>query len=61
MPDMESVDATPSGPATPAAEQKSMTIPERVTCWDEYFLNIAKVVATKSKDPRCAVGAVIVS
>jgi dCMP deaminase len=29
--------------------------------WDEYFLNIAKAVSTKSKDPKCAVGAVIAS
>ncbi len=30
-------------------------------CWDEYFLNIAKAVSIKSKDPKCPVGAVIVS
>jgi dCMP deaminase len=29
--------------------------------WDEYFLAIAETVARKSKDPRCQVGAVIVS
>ena len=28
--------------------------------WDEYFLNIAKVVATRSTCPRRAVGAVLV-
>jgi dCMP deaminase len=38
-----------------------MSIPVRVETWDEYFLNIAKVVSIKSKDPRCSVGAVIVS
>lgn len=27
--------------------------------WDEYFINIAKVVALKSKDPSTKVGAVI--
>jgi deoxycytidylate deaminase len=32
-----------------------------VDSWDEYFLNIAKVVSIKSKDPKCPVGAVIVS
>jgi dCMP deaminase len=35
--------------------------PEHVDNWDEYFLWIAEVVAIKSKDPRCSVGAVIVS
>lgn len=29
--------------------------------WDVYFLSIAETVARKSKDPRCQVGAVIVS
>ncbi len=29
--------------------------------WDQYFLNIARAVAWKSKDPKCQVGAVIVS
>lgn len=29
--------------------------------WQEYFLGIAKAVAQKSKDPRCSVGAVVVS
>jgi len=29
--------------------------------WDQYFHNMARVVAQKSKDPRCRVGAVIVS
>jgi dCMP deaminase len=29
--------------------------------WDVYFLAIAETVARKSKDPRCQVGAVIVS
>ena len=28
--------------------------------WDEYFLNIAKAVATRSTCPRASVGAVIV-
>jgi dCMP deaminase len=35
--------------------------PEHVDSWDEYFLWIAEAVAIKSKDPRCSVGAVIVS
>jgi deoxycytidylate deaminase len=29
--------------------------------WDQYFLNIARAVAWKSKDPKCQVGAGIVS
>lgn len=29
--------------------------------WQTYFLGIAKAVAKKSKDPRCSVGAVVVS
>jgi len=29
--------------------------------WQAYFLGIAKAVAKKSKDPRCSVGAVVVS
>jgi len=35
--------------------------PEHVESWDEYFLWIAEAVAIKSKDPKCSVGAVIVS
>jgi dCMP deaminase len=29
--------------------------------WDEYFLTIAEIVACKSKDPNCQVGAVLVT
>src|SRR5215831_18324359 len=29
--------------------------------WDEYFLNVAGAISRKSKDPKCRVGAVIVS
>ena len=32
-----------------------------VPSWDEYFLAIGHVVKLKSKDPKCPVGAVIVS
>jgi dCMP deaminase len=35
--------------------------PEHIEDWDEYFLWLAEAVARKSKDPRCRVGAVIVS
>jgi dCMP deaminase len=34
---------------------------EYIENWDVYFLSIAETVARKSKDPRCQVGAVIVS
>lgn len=34
---------------------------DRIEDWDQYFLAIAETVARKSKDPRCQVGAVIVS
>jgi dCMP deaminase len=36
-------------------------VPDHVEDWDQYFLWIAKVVSIKSKDPKCPVGAVIVS
>jgi dCMP deaminase len=36
-------------------------IPTYVDTWDEYFLNFAVVASIKSKDPRCSVGAVIIS
>jgi dCMP deaminase len=32
-----------------------------IDSWDEYFLELARTVARKSKDPKCPVGAVIVS
>jgi dCMP deaminase len=32
-----------------------------IPCWDRYFLNIAEVVATRSKDPSTQVGAVLVN
>lgn len=35
--------------------------PQHVDSWDEYFLWLATAVSIKSKDPRCSVGAVIVS
>src|SRR5437016_6418829 len=35
--------------------------PDYFDDWDQYFLAIAETVARKSKDPRCKVGAVIVS
>src|SRR5664279_4927500 len=29
--------------------------------WDEYFMQLARTVSAKSKDPNCKVGAVLVS
>ena len=52
--------ATPQEAVTTESPDR-MSIPVRVDTWDDYFLNIAKVVSIKSKDPRCPVGAVIVS
>ncbi len=51
-------------PDLPSASQLSTVadgiyIPAQVDSWDEYFLHIARAVSTKSKDPRCPVGAVI--
>ena len=45
----------------PEAQPLRISIPAHVDSWDEYFLNIAKAVSIKSKDPKCPVGAVIVS
>jgi dCMP deaminase len=42
-------------------ENLPLVIPEHVEKWDEYFQYLAEVAAIKSKDPRCTVGAVIVS
>lgn len=36
-------------------------IPQHVESWDEYFMWMATVASIKSKDPKCCVGAVIVS
>jgi dCMP deaminase len=32
-----------------------------IPSWDEYFINIAKVISTRSKDPRTKVGALLVT
>ncbi len=45
----------------PEAESHGICIPTRVDNWNEYFLHIAQTVSIKSKDPKCSVGAVIVS
>ena len=59
MPEIEGGTATPAEP--PKETEPVIALPKHVKDWDKYFLGIAKVVATKSKDPKCAVGAVIVS
>lgn len=41
--------------------EATLTIPEHVDTWNEYFLWMATAASIKSKDPRCRVGAVIVS
>jgi len=41
------------------AEEKEICMPARVDNWGEYFLHLAAAVSIKSKDPKCAVGAVI--
>ncbi|MGB7309782.1 MAG: dCMP deaminase family protein [Candidatus Acidiferrales bacterium] len=38
-----------------------LQIPAHVDNWDEYFLYMAMTASIKSKDPKCPVGAVIVS
>lgn len=50
-----------SGVSETEAKSARISIPAHVDDWDEYFLNIAKAVSIKSKDPKCPVGAVIVS
>jgi deoxycytidylate deaminase len=50
-----------SGALETDAESARISIPAHVDSWDEYFLNIAKAVSIKSNDPKCPVGAVIVS
>jgi dCMP deaminase len=45
----------------PLVTDTVISVPAHVDGWDEYFLHIATVVSIKSKDPKCAVGAVVVS
>jgi dCMP deaminase len=51
----------PLQPPEPEADPSRISMPREVDNWDEYFLNIAKAVSIKSKDPKCPVGAIIVS
>jgi dCMP deaminase len=45
----------------PGYQLPRISIPSEVDNWDEYFLHIARAVSIKSKDPKCPVGAVIVT
>lgn len=47
--------------AVPESHAEMFTVPVHVDSWDEYFLYMAKMASIKSKDPKCPVGAVIVS
>ena len=38
-----------------------LDLPDGIDDWDRYFLAAAMVIALKSKDPKCRVGAVIAS
>jgi len=57
-------DAEPVLPLSSAREPEApgrLSIPAHTDNWDEYFLCMALTASTKSKDPKCRVGAVIVS
>jgi dCMP deaminase len=46
---------------SPGSERQEIRMPSQVDGWDEYFLHLATAVSIKSKDPKCPVGAVIVT
>jgi dCMP deaminase len=48
-------------PVSSESQLSRISIPEHVDTWDEYFLYMAVVASIKSKDPKCPVGAIIVS
>ena len=60
---MSASEAVPTAQDAPTGDAPldRISIPSQVDTWDKYFLNIAKAVSIKSKDPKCPVGAVIVS
>jgi dCMP deaminase len=47
--------------AAPDSKPEMLQIPAHSDNWDEYFLYMATTASIKSKDPRCPVGAVIIS
>jgi deoxycytidylate deaminase len=59
MPETEAT--LPLTEALPENQPEELRIPLHVDNWDEYFLYMASVASIKSKDPRCPVGAVMVS
>jgi len=62
MSDASLVPALPvEAESEPRPQSARISIPAHVDSWDEYFLNVAKAISIKSKDPKCPVGAVIVS
>jgi len=38
-----------------------MTLPRKVSSWDEYYSKLAKMVASRSKDPSTQVGSIMVN
>lgn len=60
---MSATDTVLTFSATPAPKEQAprISIPAHVDNWDEYFLSIAMAVSTKSKDPKCPVGAIVAS
>jgi dCMP deaminase len=45
----------------PEAQTSRISIPVYIDNWNDYFLHMAQAASIKSKDPKCPVGAVIVS
>jgi dCMP deaminase len=60
MSDLEPVLSLSAVPE-PKSQSLRISIPSEVDNWDEYFLHVATAVSIKSKDPKCPVGAVIVT
>lgn len=57
MPNSKAIATTVAVPE----KESYIAVPKYVDEWDDYFWWIAKAASIKSKDPRCRVGAVIVS
>jgi dCMP deaminase len=58
---MQQVETVPGNENSKVPTDNLNILPEHVDDWDEYFMWMATTAAIKSKDPKCAVGAVIVS